>query len=247
MFKRKRRSPIPGINQSPGKMPENTPIEKLFRASNDFEEEIGVLEESSLKAAKSRTGLLLRACRRVGVRRVGDLKKPGVFRRINKEIEKLSGTRAQANNLKSTFRKGILNNIELGNISLKSGAIRGVKEEKNIPCAPTQLTDQQIEFYLRSKKGRSFFLATRNDLIAEFELLYGIRPGKEITGIDDENVHPDKGYMNFCRKDGLFQRLYLRRDTCDRIKRYRHIRGNMLHAAGEKGPVIPFFTKERAI
>lgn len=238
---------MPRVDSYIANMPDNTPMEAIFSASEAYEQELDVLEKSSQEAAVSRSGLLLKACHKAGIKCVGDLKKTGAFRRLNREIERLAGTRAQSNNLKSTFRKVILNNLELGNICIPPGIFKIIREQKNRPCAPVQLTEKQIDFLRHSQTGRTPFLAARNNLIYEFELLYAIRPGEEITQIDNTNVHPGEGFMDILRKDRLMQRIYLRRDTCDHILKYRRLRKEVLDAAGETNPVIPFFIKERNV
>lgn len=256
MFKKKRKKNGRGngINNGPckGSMPPNTPIEDTFRAFIDYERKLGVLEESSLRGHETRlfgkNGLapVLTACHKAGLRHIEDLRTAS-FRQINKNIELMSGTRAQANNLKSSLKKALECNVMLGNITLPPGVIRGVRQQKNRPCAPTQLSDEQIDYFRKSKKGRTPFLAARNDLIGEFELLYAIRPGQEITNIDNANVHPLEGFMDILRDDGLMQRIYLRRDTCDHIIAYRRLRADILKTVGETEIVKPFFIKERNV
>jgi hypothetical protein len=256
MFKRKRKKNHGGatFNSGPnmGTMPANTPIEDTFQAFIDYEKKLGVLDESTIRAhetrllGKNNSGPVLSACHKSGLRCVGDI--PNVpFRLIKKNIQKIATTRAQVNNLCSSFKKSSEYNVEVGNITLPAGSLRAVRQEKNRPCSPKQLSDEQIDYFRQSKKGRTPSLAARNDLIGEFELLYAIRPGKEITNIDDAKVHPLEGFMDILRDDGLMQRIYLRRDTCDHIIAYRRLRAEILKVAGETGAVTPFFIKERNV
>jgi hypothetical protein len=241
-----------GNSLQQGSMPPSTPMIDVFRSFIDYEKDLDVLAESTINAhetrlmGKNNIGPVLMACSKAGLKCTGDISKVP-FRLINKEIERIALTRAQANNLKSSLKKSLECNVLLGNIVLPPGAIRGVRQQKNRPCAPVQLTDVQIDFFRKSKKGRTPFLAARNDLIGEFELLYAIRPGLEITMIDDANVHAREGYMDILRDDGLMQRIYLRRDTCDRVMVYRRLRHQVIKNAGITEQVIPFFIKERNI
>jgi hypothetical protein len=230
--------------------PPSTPISAVFKSFLDHEKTLGILNESTIKAHTTRligennNGPILIACRNSGLKCVGDIA-TAEFRLINKEIEKISSTRAQANNLKSSFTKALKCSCLLGNIMLPTGTIRGVRQQKNRPCAPKQLSDAKVAYFLESKKGRTPFLAARNDLIGEIELRYALRPGKEVTMIDDANVHPLEGFMDVLRDDGLMQRIYLSRDTCDRIIKYRQLRQITIKNSGDTEPVIPFFIKER--
>jgi hypothetical protein len=252
MFKKKKRKHRCPPVAPQATMPPGTPIVELHKAFIKYETDLGVLDESTIKAHRTRligtngSSPIGTACRNAGLRSTGDLQTVP-SRLVDKEIQKVSATRAQANNLKSSYKKSIECNILLGNISLPASALKGIRQQKNRPCSPKQLTDEQIDYYRKSKKGRTPFLAARHDIIGELELLYAVRPGMEITQIDDENVHPLEGYMDILRDDGCMQRLYLRRDTCDRIIAYRRLRGEVLRAAGEKGPVKPFFIKERNV
>jgi len=253
MFKRKRKRHPQIVVSNTGLMPDNTPIEEMHLAFINHETALGVLDPSTIQAHKTRligingTAPASIACDKSGVRVFGDLKKTSSFRRINKNIDMISTTRAQANNIKSSFKKSVACNVELGNIILPPGVHKGIRQQKNRPCAPKQLSDEQIDYFRKSKKGRTPFLAARNDLVGEVELLYAIRPGQEITNINDDNVHPLEGYMDILRDDGLMQRIYLRRDTCDHIIKYRALRADILKAAGETEIVKPFFIKERNV
>lgn len=253
MFKRKRRNEVQPFLGTGHILPDSTPMTDVFIAFINDEKELGVLDDSSIKAHETRllsnhgNNSIGKACRKAGLKTVGDLPEVS-FRLINKEIERLSATRAQANNCKSSFKKALIRNIELGNIPTLP-SLRGIKQQKNRPCSPAQLTNDQIAFIRKSNMGRTQFLAARNNLIELFELLYGIRPGQEITQIDNDNVHPEpeKEYMDILRDDGLMQRVYLRRDTCDLVAQYRRLRTAVLLSAGETDHVKPFFIKERNI
>lgn len=229
-MKKRKRPILPPVTQAVGIMPPSTTLDALFNSFIVHETNLGVLDVSTIQAHTTRlvgtngNSPVLNACRTAGIKNVGDLQQLSSFRKLNKQIERISATRAQANNLKSSWKKAIACNIELGNIVLPPGVVKGVRGQRNRPCSPAQLTDEQIDYIRKSRTGRTPFLASRNDLITELELLYGIRPGKEITMIDDANVHPLLGFMDILRDDGLMQRLYLRRDTCDRVIDYYNSR-----------------------
>lgn len=217
----------------------NLPILDAFIIAIQYLRKSGLISFSSIDAYEDRTvgqngkGLGVILFLASGIKCLGDISMT-TLKIVNKYIDDLEKSASGKNAIKTALRQLLFILTELGLAEIPDNWIKVLKLDPTQPPEPVCYSRHEVELILKSKVGRTPFEILRNEIIIALILLRGLRPGKEIYGIKNKDVCPQKCYLDVERKDGVIHRCYVRRDLADKIEKYQRMRGSFLKKSGCK-------------